>query len=249
MEQQINNPEPAPRKSKKWIWIIALCLLGCLCLIVATPVVAVIFDPSLLNLFKTGEPRVDIGAGAYEGTVYTAPDGLFSCNFKDIMAPGFNPILRAVEEKEYGTGAVFATDDIGQQFGVDYFKSAVFRGGQYSNGLALPDTRADTLQATLENVLLPVRGESAEVADMKFTEPDLLFAVLIVPGGSHLVVSQNGGESRPANSIEAYLIFTRGEWFYFLYFVQTPAFGIETFDLDYLQSRAEEFYRGCTFQP
>lgn len=249
METQINNPNPTPKKSRKWFWIISLSVLGCLCLIVAIPLVAVINNPNLLNLFKTGEPRTNLDAGTYEGTVYTAPGGLFSCDFKDMMTPGLSPLLQAFEDKERGTGVVFASDDFGQQFGVDYFNSAIFGGSELADALALPDTRAETLQAILENVLLPARGQNADVADMKFVQPDILFAAIIAPGASHLTVSQNGGEARPADNVEAYLIFTRGEWFYFVYHFQTLMLDNTVFDLDNLQSRVEEFHRGCTFQP
>lgn len=247
MEPKNNIPNPLPKKSRKWLWAIPAVMLGCLCLIVAVPAIAILNDPTLLNLFKTGDPRADIKAGSYEGTVYTAPGDLFTCDFKDIMAPGWNPLLRAFENKERGTGTVFAADDFGQQYGVDYFHAATFGGDELASALSLPDTRGESLQAILETVLLPARGESASVADMEFIQPDVLFAVVIAPGGSHLMVSQNGGEARPADSMEAYLIFTRGEWFYFVYHYQTPTFGNETFDLEVLRGYVEEFHRGCRF--
>lgn len=129
MDNQANplptTPQPAQKKRKPiWLWL--FLGLACLCLCAIIPIVAVVMDPTWLNLFKTGAPQVKISAGTYDGTIYTAPKGIFSCEFKDIMVNGLNPVLHASENIEKGTGTVFAWNDFGQQYGVDYFKISLW---------------------------------------------------------------------------------------------------------------------------
>lgn len=184
---------------------------------------------------------MNIEAGTYEGTIYTAPDGNFSCNFEDIMAPGFNPILEAQEDSTNGTGSAVASDDLGQRYGVEFF---------ISSSAFTSEDRQDSLQEVLETIVLKARGANAEVVHQEFLVGDILFVILNNPGGSFLSFTQNGGDPQPGDSWEGYYIFAVGGRFYFVYYYSTPAPGFDqTLDNEFLRLRVDEFYRGCQFQP
>ena len=246
------SPElsPAPRKQRKtaWIWISAV--LACLCLCVAIPVVAVIMDPTYLNLFTTGAPQVQITAGTYEGTIYTSPDGHFSCDFNIIMDPGMNPVLRANENTEKGTGTAFALNDFGMQYGVDYFHIASLNNSNngLAEDLASPNPRRETLQAISDKILLPVWGPKATITHQEFLQDDILFAIIYAPETSDLISEQNGVTTR-LDYQEGYYIFASSEWFYFVYAFVTPTNISEPLSPPAMQSRVDEFYQVCQFQP
>lgn len=251
MDNQVNPvptvPQPSQKKSRPiWLWII----LGfaCLCSCAIIPIVAVVRDPTWLNLLKTGAPQVKISAGTYNGTIYTAPESKFSCDFKDIMVSGLNPLLQASENVEKGTGTVFAWNDFGQQYGVDYFNTALWGGDTLVKSLSDPETRQQSLQAILKNILLPARSPKAEVTHQEFLPNDLLFVVLNDPEASNLVQESNGVTAR-LNNQEGYYIFAGKEWFYFAYYYQTPRSESQLLSPPDMQSKVDGFYRGCQFQP
>lgn len=96
MDNQMNaastTPQPA-QKSKKWIWLWISVGFVCLCACLIIPLVAILRDPTWLNILDTGAPQVKISAGTYNGTTYTAREGNFSCDYS-IMASGSSPVLQ-----------------------------------------------------------------------------------------------------------------------------------------------------------
>lgn len=236
-----------PQK-KKSVWILILIIFACLCVCLSIPLIAIIIDPSWLNLLDTGAARENVQAGNYEGTIYTAPQGNFSCDFNIIMQDGFSPVLNASENIEVGTGTAFATDDFGQQYGVDYFKTAVFTDADFKKAISNPDTRQQSLQAILENVLLPALGEKSVINHQEFLQDDTLFVVITSPEASLLIQESNGTTER-LDYQQGYYIFATGEWFYFVYSYITPTNIFQPLSPVDMQSRVDKFYQGCQFQP
>lgn len=253
-EKMMENPTdapsalPNPRKPGKMLWLLIPAAFLCICACVAVPVVAVIDDPTLLNVFKTGAPKTKIEAGTYEGAIYTAPDGNFSCDFGLIMIQGMNPILRAYQDKEAGTGTAFVIDDTGKQYGVDYFRTKVFRE-QYVAPLANPDTRREALQVFLDDILLPVYA-NATISHQEFLPGDILYAILYQLEGSPIIsVSALDGTETQLDYQQGYYIFATEEWVYFVYSFVVPDTIFPPLSPPDMQSRLDEFYRGCQFQP
>lgn len=237
-----SQPSQKPRKLI-WLWT----LLGIACLCVVIPLVVIVLNPTYLNLLKTGAPQVKISAGTYDGTIYTAPDGNFSCDFKDIMSNGLNPLLQAEKLTQYGT--VFALNDFGVQYGVDYFKTSLVKNGSFGESLSNPETRQQGLQGILKDILLPNLAQST-VSHQEFLPNDILFVVVYVPGASNLVQqSGSDGSTKREDYQESYYIFAGKDWFYFVYYFITPMSDSNAPSPSHMQAGVDEFYRGCQFQP
>lgn len=249
METQPQTSPAVDSKPKTWVWLTGLGALGLLCVCcLAVPIVAILNDPTYLNVFDTGSPKTEIKDGAYEGTVYTAPEGNFSCDFGLIMIQGASPVLHAYQTKEDGTGTAFVIDDTGKQYGVDYFRTKVFRE-QYVAPLANPDTRREVLQVFLEDILLPVY-QGATISHHEFLPGDILFSILYQPEGSPIVsVSALDGAETQLDYQQGYYIFATEEWVYFVYSFVVPDSISESLSPPDMQSRVDEFYRGCQFSP
>lgn len=249
MDNQINEIPQAAQKNKKsiWLWIL-LGLLGLVCLCLAVTAVVIINNPLLLNIFDNGSADTDINVGTYEGTIYTAPNNIFSCDFKDIMQDGLNPILRADENQtKNGDGFVAASNDFGQQYGVHYFNVIKWGGEDLVKALSSSDTREETLQNILEQTVL-FWFPNAIVTHQEFLPNAILFVVIDNPGVSNLEVTQNG-VTTTADSQEGYYIFFEKEWIYVLYHSIVPLEESLKFDPDVMQSQVDGFYQGCQFQP
>ena len=248
MDSQINEiPQPAKKPKKAvWLWIL-LGLLGLICLCLAITAVVIIKNPLLLNIFDTGSADTDINAGEYNGTIYTAPNGVFSCDFKDIMQDGLNPILRADKNAEYEDGTVSASNDFGQQYGVYYFNILKWGGKDMVEALSSSATREESLQSVLEETIL-LWYPNVVITHQEFLPSGVLFVILDNPGHSNLVVTQNG-VTTPADSQEGYYIFAGKEWIYVLYYYAVPLDESLKFDPDVMQSQVNGFYQGCQFQP
>ena len=248
MDSQINEiPQPAKKPKKAvWLWIL-LGLLGLVCLCLAIAAVVVIKNPLLLNIFDTGSADTDINAGEYNGTIYTAPNDVFSCDFKDIMQDGLNPLLRTDEVNAENRGAVFASNDLGEQYGVYYFNILNWGGEDMVEALSSSSTREEILQSVLEQTILATFPNTA-ITHREFLPSAILFVVLDNPGNSNLVVTQNG-VTTPADNQEGYYIFARKEWVYVLYYYAVPLDESLKFDPDVMQSQVNGFYQGCQFQP
>jgi hypothetical protein len=235
-------PSQKPRKTI-WLWI----SLGIACLCVMIPLIAIVIDPTYLNLLKTGAPQVKINVGTYDGTIYTAPDENFSCDFKVIMSNGLNPLLQAMKYDQYGT--VYALDDFGTQYGVDYFNTSLVKNGAYEKPLSNPETRQEGLQEILEDLLLP-HLEQNTIIHQEFLQNDILFVVVYVPGASNLVQqSGSDGSTKREDYQESYYIFAAQDRFYFVYYFITPMASSNTPSPSNMQAGLDEFYRGCHFQP
>ena len=248
MDNQINEiPKPA-KKTKKaiWLWIL-LGLFGLVCLCIAIAAVVIINNPLLLNIFDTGSADTDINAGEYTGTNYTAPIGIFSCDFKDIMQDGLNPILSADENLEYKDGTVSASNDFGQQYGIYYFNVIKWGGEDLAEALSSSNTREEELQNVLEQTIL-LWFPNAVVTHQEFLPSAILFVMVDNPGHSNLVVTQNG-VTTPADSQEGYYIFAEKEWIYVLYYSAVPLDPSLQFDPAVMQSQVNGFYQNCQFQP
>ncbi|MBP6811956.1 MAG: hypothetical protein KA138_10580 [Saprospiraceae bacterium] len=248
MDNQINEiPQPAKKQKKSiWLWIL-LGLLGLVCLCLAVAAVVIINNPLLLNIFDTGSADTDIKVGTYDGTIYTAPNNIFSCDFKDIMQDGLNPILHADENTaKNGDGFVAASNDFGNQYGVHYFNILNWGGKDMAEALLASNTREEALQNTLEQTVL-FWFPNAIVTHQEFLPNAILFVVIDNPGVSNLEVTQNG-VTTPADSQEGYYIFSEKEWIYVLYHSIVPLEESLKFDPDVMQNQVDSFYQGCQFQ-
>ena len=249
MDNQTNEISQPAIKNKKamWLWILlGLLSLVCLCLVIAG--VVVINNSLLLNIFDTGSADTDINVGTYNGTIYTAPNNIFSCDFKDIMQDGLNPILRADENTtKNGDGFVAASNDFGQQYGVHYFNVIKWGGEDLVKALSSSNTREETLQNILEQTVL-FWFPNAIVTHQEFLPNTILFVVIDNPGVSNLEVTQNG-VTTTADSQEGYYIFSEKECIYVLYHSIVPLEESLKFDPDVMQSQVDGFYQGCQFQP
>ena len=248
MENKINEiPQPAKKQKKSiWLWIL-LGLLGLVCLCLAVAAVVIINNPLLLNIFDTGSADTDIKVGTYDGTIYTAPNNIFSCDFKDIMQDGLNPILHADENTaKNGDGFVAASNDFGNQYGVHYFNILNWGGKDMAEALLASNTREEALQNTLEQTVL-FWFPNAIVTHQEFLPNAILFVVIDNPGVSNLEVTQNG-ITTTANSQEGYYIFSEMEWIYVLYHSIVPLEESLKFDPDVMQNQVDSFYQGCQFQ-
>jgi hypothetical protein len=249
MNDQINEIPQSAKKAKKrtWIWIL-LGALGLVCLCLAVMAVIAVNNPFFLNIFDTGSADTDINAGEYNGTIYTAPNDIFSCDFKDIMQDGLNPILRADENTgKNGDGFVAASNDFGQQYGVHYFNILKWGGKDLAEALSSSNTREEALQNILEQSVL-FWFPNAIVTHQEFLPSAILFVVIDNPGVSNLEVTQNG-VTTPADSQEGYYIFAEKEWIYVLYHSIVPLEESLKFDPVVMQSQVNGFYQNCQFQP
>ncbi len=241
-------PQTAKKKQNRtWLWIL-LGLFGvtCLCLIFAA--VVIINNPLLLNIFDNGSADTDINVGTYEGTIYTAPNNIFSCDFKDIMYDGFDPFLSADENTiKNGDGFVAASNDFGQQYGVHYFNIIKWGGEDLAEALSSSNTREKELQNVLEQTVL-FWFPNAIVTHQEFLPNAILFVVIDNPGASNLEETYNG-VTTTLDSQEGYYIFAKNEWIYILYHSIAPLDEYRKFDPDVMQSEVDGFYQGCQFLP
>ncbi|MEW5940340.1 MAG: hypothetical protein AB1750_11795 [Chloroflexota bacterium] len=249
MENPINIPSAMPESPKKpgsklWLWIL-LGVVACACLCLLAVFVIVLNDPTLLYLLDTHAPDINVQDGTFNGSVYTAPDGNFSCEFGPLMQGNFGQVLTAQKIPEKNLGTVFIYDDFGSQHGVDYFHPTP--GSDWLKGLDNPETLRGNLEFMLTEILLPNRGPNASVTHREFLPGDILYVILYNTDASHLV-SVSNGVSTVEDYQEGYYIFYSGEWIYLVYKYITVSAIDEAWSPADLQSRVDEFYRRCQFQ-
>jgi hypothetical protein len=239
------SPQP-PQKPKRSIrLLIILGLTGlCLCLIIIFAVV--IMSSAKTNLLNTNAPQVNISAGTLNGTIYTAPEGIFSCDFIDLLYGGQHPYF--IDRKLDKNGTVFGFNDYGNQYGVDYFNTFLWGGDDLVKSLSDPKTRQKSLEAFVENPLLSAKSQKAQVTHQEFITNDILFVVINNPEASNLVQEING-VTIPLDYQEGYYIFAGKEWFYFVNFNLTPHGDLELIGPLEMQNQVESFYENCKFQP
>ena len=188
---------------------------------------------------------VNVTAGTYQDGLYTPAEGNFSCNFGEALNGTVYPTLQDTRGgPDYG--AVWSTDGYGQQFAVDYFRFAALPD-ETKALLEDPQTTQDGLQKLLEDVLLPYQQQTfpgLQVVHQDFVKDEILFVVIDKPHGSNL--SQN---NVALDSQEAFYVFVKGEWFYFVSHDHTPMDSNQRFDSDQMQARVAEFYEACEFKP
>ncbi len=239
---------PRPRKNRGWLWVLLALGLLSLCAIVVGAVFSLYNYLSSQTDGFSQDPlyvtEVNITAGTYQDNRYTPSEQNFSCDFGEMLNGTVYPSLYDRRQEDYG--AVWSMDGYGQQFGVDYFRYSVLPD-ETKDLLEDPQTMRDGLQKLFEDILLSNRQQNysgIEVVHQGFVNDEILFVVLDVPHGSNL--SQN---NVALDSQEADYIFVKGEWFYFVFHIHTPTETVKRFDKDKIQTRVEEFYRGCNFKP
>jgi hypothetical protein len=212
---------------------------------------------------SNGAPFVHISGGSFKNNQYMSPEGNFECDFGDALnggaLRGSNVVLQDNNGNDWG--AIWTTDDIGQEYGVDYFNINFFPESARP-AFADPSLRQKSLEGVLDNLLLTNRQRLSStsaitITHREFVTDDILFAIIHVPHGSDWVDIQDGNyheirrvpgdASTPGRLDEdqAYYIFTTGKWIYLVYYYQTPIFG--DFGPD-LQDQVRAFYEGCTFK-
>ncbi len=260
MENQVKAvPESAQpsKKPRKSIWLFIFLGLACLCICLLIPLVAIVRDPSWLNLLDTGAPRVEISEGSYEGTIYTAPEGNFSCDFSTIMSTSFSPYLQntsGARSSGLVWGDVWANNDFGSLYQVIYFQLADSNDASLNS--EIQNTESD-LRDVFNNIILSKRQNDfpgAQVLDQKFVNNKWL-VVVHVPHGSNLVSSPASDPSNQTVSdlTEAHYVFVAGPWLYFVVYGITPlSFDTPTTwapqDTQHMQSQLDEFLAGCDFK-
>lgn len=250
MEHSTDAPTALPQSSKKrgikpW-QLILLSIFACSCLCLSVGIVIVFSDPTWLSIFDTGAPKINVQDGTYKGSVYTAPDGNFSCDFSPMMQGNFGQVLNAKKIPEKDMGTAFVMDDFGSQYGVDYFH--LDPGSDWLMGLDDPDVLRGNLEIMLTDILLFNRGPNAGVTHREFLPDDILYVILYNNGVSHLV-SVRDGVSSTLDYQEGYYIFYSGDWIYLVYAYITPTEILSALSPADMQSRVDGFYRGCQFKP
>ena len=238
MDTQTTLPEPAKKpKNLKWLWILlGIIGLACLALIAVVVIIA--------NLSNN---QVIIDAGTYDGTVYTASDDHFSCDFKDIMTKDFNPSIDANESIKNGTGYVEAWNELGQNYGVDYFNMSEWGGEEMAILLSSPDTREKALQSFFNNTVLQ-RSPNATITYQEFLPTGELFVALDNPEGSRKLTVETNGVTKQADTQEGYYIVAQKDWLYLVHFFTVPVFDTTRLSPSDIQSKANNFYQNCQFQ-
>ena len=263
MDSQI-SPVPttpqAPQKSRKMIWLWIFLGFACLCLCLIIPLVAILRDPTWLNILDTGAPQVKISAGTYNGTIYTAPTSNFSCDFGNMMVPGFSPVLQDTtfnlpDGSAVGVGGqVWTTDDEGNEYGVVYF--------QLSNKNTIATDKIHNTEGDLKVVFNDIflrtpqgHHPGTQVLDQKFVGNDRLLDVFYVPQGSSLTSSPASDPNTKTvmDLIESDYALVAGQWLYFVFYGRTPDL-INTptpwspDDTQAMQGHLDTFVKGCNFK-
>lgn len=238
MDTQATLPEPAKKvKNLKWLWVL-LGVIGVACSALIAVVVIIAY---------LGNDQKAIGAGAYSGTIYTAPDNRFSCDFKDVMTGGFNPSIAASEDIKKGAGHVEAWNEMGQSYGVNYVNMASWDGKEVAEALSSRDATGKALQTFL-NDLAVGRSPNTTIVHQEFLPTGELFVVLNSLEGSRILTLETNGVSRPADAHEGYYIFVQKNWLYLVHFFRVPILANDQPDPTYLQGEVGNFYQNCQFE-
>lgn len=249
MDNQTNTIPAAPQPSQKpnrLIWLLILLGLAGLCLCLMVIFTVVMTNSAITNLLNVTAPDVNISYGKLDGTIYTAPEGIFSCDFVDLLYGDYHPTL--FDRKLERNGTVFGFNDYGNQYGVDYFNIFLWGGEDLVKSLSDPKTRQKSLVALVETSLLSAKSQKAQVTHQEFITNDILFVVINDPEASNLVQESNG-VTTPLDYQEGYYIFAGKEWFYFVNFNLTPHDELELISPLEMQNAVESFYENCQFQP
>jgi hypothetical protein len=238
------TPEP-PKKSKKWIFLLIGVPVVCICVCLIGAGVMSMMDPAILNTFNTTAPRVEISAGTYEGTVYTAPNDLFTCDYGGIMVDGWGARLYA-EHDETGSSFVFTSDLLGRQYGVDYFNISEFFGEEGLEAISNRVERELKLRVFLEAVFLREDLLEGTITHQEYLDSEMLFATIQRSRASHYVNAD--GTDASVDRLESYYVFPDKEWVYFVYYYVALQGIYHDMTPSRMKAGLDAFYQGCEFQ-
>ncbi len=234
------TPVSQPKKSKLWIWIVlglvALCVAG-------FAILALVFGVSFWSLLQqaSGAPILEISEGTYDGTRYTLSDGTFSCNYADVTLPGFT----LYDKRRDDFGAVWSSDDFGSDSYVEYW----ILPDEYIATLTDAKSQKDELKIWADNYMDGDidRSTTASVISSEYVNDQLYFLATKVPGTSYLVEQTSGVA---LDMIHARYFFFKNSRLYVVGSASSPILSSSVGDPDgaALQSRLDDFYRGCAFQ-
>lgn len=186
---------------------------------------------------------LEITAGTYQQGIYTPANGLFSCDFGNVInGVPYPNLFDNVEGENFG--AVWSMDGYGGSFAIDYFRYSGL-SPEMKALLEDPLTREAGYLKLFTDMLMPFHQNNfpgLDVLEQGFVDDETLYVVWNKPGGSHLY-SENAYEDVQ----EIYYIMGGGDWFYFISSYRTPSVWDTEFDVEQMRDRIDDFLAGCEF--